>query len=650
MRMIRSCATLALLSALPFALSCSNAPLGEIVLAIRTDISIPKDVDKIVIDVTLAETGAVKYHMDYAALEPDHTFKLPATLAFTASEEDPGAAVRVRVLASRGDQNPRMIREVITTVPEDRAVTLPIAIEFLCDGTMRTVNDLAGKPIRDADGKLVFESICDPGSTCKAGKCVDATVPVATLALYDGATIFGGGTGSGDGDCFDAATCFDGATLAMVDMVDANTCRITAGNDVNVALLTQGAGMCGASGCFVPLDAESDSGWQPGPDGTLKLPPAVCDKLKSGAVTGVVTAPAGKSPCARKQDALPICGPFSSSGKYTPLDPSAPVVVASGQQNPVALTLAETTTESRVYWTTRGTFDENNNPKSDGTVKRAQTTGEQALEIASAQASPHDLALIRFPAPEPMLPEESVVFWSNALDGTIMAASTTTLSVTPLLDNLHQPEGIASDNTTLVWTELTSNQVSEALITFDEGKAAAGTPKPLDQASALGAGPHRVVAASGLRCWTYEDKLGTQGGVVACNDGKTSKAVATGLSTPRAIALVPGGAGQGTVYFASFADHTKGGGVFSVSTTGADLKILTKDGEDYPNGVAVDGNVVYWTSRTRGAVMRLEGGVLKEIAGHQNNPGAIAVGSNAIYWVNEGTADKPDGAIVRLLK
>jgi hypothetical protein len=642
--LLRSWASLALLSALPSVLSCSPSPLGEIVLAIRTDVSIPKDIDKIVIDVTLAETGVVKHHVPYTALGPDHTFKLPATLAFTASEEDPGGAVRVRVFASRSDEAPRMIREVITTVPADRTATLPIPIEFLCDGTAKPATDAAGKPIHEDNGDLVFESTCGKGKTCAAGKCVDAAVPEGSLVDYDAAQIFGGGTASGDGDCFDAATCFDGATLAVVDD---GPCRITAGNDDNVALVTQGAGMCGASGCFVPLDAESDAGWQPGPDGTVQLPPAVCEKLKSGAVTGVVRAPAGKSPCARKQGALPLCGPFSSSGKFTPLPASAPVVVASGQTNPVSLVVAETPAERRVYWTTRGTFDASKNPNSDGTVKRAQVTGEQAVEIASAQASPHDLVHAG---------DKGFVFWTNASGGAIMGTSLTAPSVKPLLTDPGQPEGIALDGVTLVWTNLTSNLVSEALLTFDKDQAVASPPKVLDQASTLGTGPRRVVAASGLRCWTYEDKLDTQNGVVACNDGATSIAVAKVQATPRSLALVPDGKGQGTVYFANFAERTKGGGVFAVSTAGGTVKILTEghtgfpDGEDYPSGVAVDGGVVYWTSRTRGAVMRLEGTSLEEIAHGQNNPGAIAVGTDAVYWINEGTADTPDGAIVRILK
>jgi hypothetical protein len=645
MRSHGTLATLALLSALPFASSCSTTPLGEIVLAIRTDIAIPKDVDRIIIDVTLAKSGESKFNTEYDALQPDHTFKLPATLAFTASETDPGAAVRVRVLALHGDGSPRMIREVVTTVPTDRAATLPIPIEFLCDGTAVVVTDpITGKPIRNSKGDLAFKSTCDEGMTCSAGKCVDVSLPEVALADYSGGLVFGGGTGKQDGDCFDAASCFDDATIADVNL---GNCTIQAGNDVNVALLTQGAGSCGPSGCFVPLDAESDAGWQPDKNGALRLPPAVCKKLKSHTLGAVVTAPAGKSPCARKQASLPICGPFSSAGKYVAPSTTAPIVVASSQQNPVALGLEEINGTSRVYWTTRGTFDANSNPLSDGAVKRALTTGGEAEILAKDQASPHDLVISA---------SKGYAFWTSASGNAIMVSQLEKPAAAPLIPGLARPEGLALDGLTMVWTDLTSNQVSEVALTLkDMTLMYDKTPPTVLMAPNPSAGaPRRVVAANGLRCWTYEDTLGSKLGVVACNDGKTSTAVAQMQSTPRAIALVPAASpGSGTVYFANFADHTAGGGVFSVSSDGSGLTDLTKglaDGEDYPNGIAVDGSTVYWTSRTRGAVMRLEGGALTEIASHQRNPGAIVVGTDAVFWVNEGTVDKADGAIVRHAK
>lgn len=639
-------ATLALVSASPLVLSCSAGPIGEIVIAIRTDIAIPKDVDRIIIDVTIAKTGEVKFNTAYQALDPDHTFKLPATLVFTASPTDPGAAIRVRVLALHGDGVPRMIREVVTTVPADRTATLPIPIEFLCDGTAETVLDPATKkPVFDKKGALVFKSTCDDGMTCAAGKCVDVTVPEVSLASYSGALIFGGGTGSQDGDCFDAAGCFEGSTFADVDLVN---CTIQAGNDVNVALLTQGAGSCGAAGCFVPLDAESDAGWQPDKGGALRLPPAVCAKITSHELGGVVTAPAGKSPCARKRSSLPICGAFSSAGKYVAPSTTAPIVLASGQQNPVALGLEETPAASRIYWTVRGTFDANGNPNSDGAVKRAQTTGEEAVVIAKDQASPHDLVVSGI---------QNVAFWTNASGSSIQTTALGSPAVTLLVPNLGRPEGIALDGTKLVWTDLTSNQVSATTLAVGKnGLNYSGPSMVVPAPMPMGSAPRRVAASNGLVCWTYEDKLDSTMGVVACNDGNSATAVVPAAATPRSIALVTSGGGAGTVYFASFADRGHGGGVYSVSSTGGPVTLLSKDpagvadGEDYPNGVAVDKGVVYWTSRTRGAVMRLEKGTLTEIASHQNNPGAIVVGKDAVFWVNEGTFDRSDGAIVRHTK
>jgi hypothetical protein len=647
-RRTSSLAVLALASSLPLLLSCSPSPLGEIVIAIRTDIAIPKDIDRIIIDVTVAKTGESKFTMAYQALDPDHTFKLPATLAFTASETDPGAAVRVRVVALHGDGAPRMIREVVTTVPADRTATLPIPIEFLCDGMATTVLDpVTQKPVRDAKGDLVFKSTCDDGMTCAAGKCVDFTVPEISLASYEGALIFGGGTGNQDGDCFDAASCFEGATLADVNP---GNCTIQAGNDVNVALLTQGAGSCGASGCFVPLDAESDAGWQPDKNGALRLPKAVCDKIASHELGGVVTAPAGKSPCARKQSSLPVCGPFSSAGTYVAPSTTAPIVVASGQQNPVALGLEETPATSRVYWTVRGTFDAmSGNPNSDGAVKRSLTTGEEAVVIAKDQASPHDLVVSG---------AQDAAFWTDASGSSIQITSLHAPAATLLVPNLGRPEGLALDGTNLVWTDLTSNQVSTTALTVDKsGLMYSGASTVVPAPMPMGNAPRRVAAAKGLVCWTYEDKLDSTHGAVACNDGSSAIAAVPMAQTPRSIALVASGPGAaGTVYFASFADRKDGGGVYSVSSKGGAVTHLSKghagfaDGEDYPNGIAVDSGVVYWTSRTRGAVMRLAGGTLTEIASHQINPGAIVVGKDAVFWVNEGTVDKFDGAIVRHAK
>jgi hypothetical protein len=641
---------LALAATMPLVLSCSAEQLGEIVIAIRTDVSVPKDVDRILIDVTVANTGASVFTQTYVASDPDRTFKLPATIGFTASEKDPSAAVRIRVVALRGELTPRMIREVVTTAPTDRTVVVPIPIEFLCDGMAEVVKDAAtGKPIPDADGHLIFKSTCPDATTCSAGRCVDVNTPLTGLAEYDGPKVFGGGTGHEDGDCFDAAACFDGAPLAVVDM---KACTITAGNDVNVGLVTQGGGSCGAAGCFVPLDAESDAGWQPDPNGTLRLPRAVCDKLASHSLGGVVAVPAGKSPCARKQTSLPICGAFSSAGTYVAPSATAPVVVASGQQNPVSLGVEETMAASHVYWTTRGTFDANSNPQSDGAVKRVQTTGEEAVTIAEGQASPHDLAIVG---------SQGLAFWSNASGGAIMTSRLDPTKATSLITGLGRPEGVAVDGANVIWTDLTSNQVSSAALTVDGvGAHYGGKTTVLATPDAMASAPRRVAASNGLWCWSYEIKLDSSGGVVACLDastpGNAPVAAAAGQYTPRSIAVVATSAGKGTVYFASFAARGAHGGVYSVPSTGGTPKELTtghagfEDGEDYPSGLALDGDTIYWTSRTRGAVMRLAGGTLTEIATHQRNPGAIAVGKDAIYWVNEGNVDQPDGAIVRHAK
>jgi hypothetical protein len=630
--------------------ACSAAPAGEIVIALQTDVAIPKDIDAVRIQVVNTTSGKVALDRTFNAMvmNGEKSLRLPGTVGVTASNNATDS-VRIRVTATRGAITdtvaPRILRELTTTVPADKAVTVPIPLEFLCDGKPVVKLDAAGQPLRDSNNEVVVTDGCGDGETCVAGRCASSAVASTTLQAYDAAQIFGGGTGmNNDGDCFDPAACFDDASPAAVDLA---TCQIAAGGGVNVGLVTQGAGSCGAHGCFVALDAESDAGWKTAPGGAIALTPAVCDKVKDGTVVAVVTSPVGKSPCAQKRSSLPSCGPFTSSGRWKAPDPAQPVIVASGQVNPAAVAF----TTGGVYWIGRGTFDKNGMPNADGTVKIAPTAGGQAELVASGQASPHDLAVNA---------KAFFLLWTNAASGQIelldISSGSRAQAPIAIVKNAGQPEGVASITTaggTLVaWTDPASNQVNEVKLS---NGTMAGAPMVIQ--GLMASAPTRIAVAGSLTCWTYEDKLDTTAGAVACNDGATTTAVASQQKTPRSIAVDP--AGMGTVYFADFGARAEGGGIYAAdkAVSGfSKVRAITQgnagfmDGEDFPNGLAVDAGTVYWTSRTRGAVMRWDGKKLTEIASAQSNPGAVAVSADAVYWVNEGTPDKADGAIMKLPK
>ena len=61
------------------------------------------------------------------------------------------------------------------------------------------------------------------------------------------------------------------------------------GAGVNVGLRVADDGICDTTGttCFVPLDGSSAEGWTE-QDGRIALPPAVCAKLQSGLIAGVM--------------------------------------------------------------------------------------------------------------------------------------------------------------------------------------------------------------------------------------------------------------------------------------------------------------------------------------------------------------------------
>lgn len=264
---------------------------SELMIAIHTDLSLPKDIDTIRLEVLRGDDS--KYQQDFENLgDADADPRLPLTLGLVAKEE-PGAEVRVRVSARRGGEagEVRILREAVTTIPEERVALLHLPLQFLCDGSGSEKND-----------GQVENKVCAVGQTCVAGACVSAAVDSAALSDYAPEDVFGGGSGNGDGACFDVASCF--AQGADVD-VDSE-CAFDDGA-VNVALRTESDGVCGDKGCLVALDAGGDAGFQ-GSEGKVKLRATVCAQITAGKVLGVVAAPVGGS-CPQKTMGLPICRP-----------------------------------------------------------------------------------------------------------------------------------------------------------------------------------------------------------------------------------------------------------------------------------------------------------------------------------------------------
>ncbi|AGP36115.1 hypothetical protein [Sorangium cellulosum] len=289
------------------ALACGGCgEVDEIVIAISTDLAVPKDFD--VLQVQVFEGNQGKFNRPYRRLGgSDAEAQLPATLGFFSSDAG-GESIRIKVAArNKDDVGPvRILREVVTTIPKDRVALLTVSLDFLCDGSGQ------------AAGSDVERALCDEGQTCVAGACVSSEIDSSTLPDYSSRDVFGGG----DGECFDVTTCFADATPAEVDTAG---CTIAGDGAAlrNVALETAGDdGICdGDEGdedrrCLVALNADSDSGFRVGDDGRIQLPPAVCEQMAQKKIAAVLTAPA--TSCVQKTAGLPTCGPWLASRSEEP--------------------------------------------------------------------------------------------------------------------------------------------------------------------------------------------------------------------------------------------------------------------------------------------------------------------------------------------
>ncbi len=250
---------------LPLAFSCSDKeakPKGQLMIAISTDMEIPKDVTDIRVWITSTRLGRTETIYDVTYHVGPNGARIPGTFAVVAGD-DPAKPVEIRVIGERPSAAPITLRQAITRVPTDRIALLPMPVQWLC-----TERGVAKAPGDENNPNYRIQSDCPDGETCISGSCKPAQVDPADLKTYRPELVFGGGRGNGTGECFDVLACFD-TPAAVPAVVDRTSCTITVPEDdhalnIGLRLPANSSGICSTdrSRCFVPLDARSGNGWQ----------------------------------------------------------------------------------------------------------------------------------------------------------------------------------------------------------------------------------------------------------------------------------------------------------------------------------------------------------------------------------------------------
>ncbi len=305
-RVLRAFGTLALVSSL-FAACAADEKRAGLVVALQTDMSIPKDVDAVEIEISVF--GKVVHSRKYDVGKDG--VHIPATLTLLPPD-DASSPVTIRVISYQGD-TPRTLRRVVTTVPSEREALLRMPIEWLCWNEVEQEGD-------------ALVSTCGDSSSCVAGSCAPDEVDSAALPDFAGISVFGGATADGKGACFDTTPCFDRRLTVSDGALDLAKCTLEAselsGNiglgGASIAVDTEklnfgitasnGRGICDDDAdCIVPLDFDDVTGWSI--EGTtVHFASGVCEHIqeKDGADTLVAS-----TLCATKAPSTPACGEWT---------------------------------------------------------------------------------------------------------------------------------------------------------------------------------------------------------------------------------------------------------------------------------------------------------------------------------------------------
>ncbi len=640
--------------------SGSTTTQGEIVVAIQTDLSLPKDLASVRIQISTL--GVVRFDNTYP-VGPDPSMRIPATIGLLPGE-NPDAPIRIRVVGFKKEYQPRILREVITTVPPSRVVALRMPLQWLSDGSAHT------DPLSSGDPNA-FMSTCEDGFTNIGGDCVDSHVDSSSLPAYVPGDVFGGGddTGAG-GACFDTQSCFQGRAAGEPTTSADGSCVLPApGGDpaqVNVAveLPAGGDGICadasGGGPCFVPLDrvdpAGGGLGWYTGTEATptIHLPKALCAKLKSAGFAGHVVTSVR---CPSKTPKSPTCGPWSSvqgtsSGGSSGADgglhdgsigaedaPSGdtgandasklpqPQILAQAQSGASALVLDSADASSgNVVWTIAGAGIRY--VKKDGTggvqtpVAPLASTSSNAFHVARDGAGILDVT----------------GYGTDTVDGVVWTYAPGPdggLSLTPAIVSAGTPRGVAVVSGTVVWA------TASGVHTCSASNCA---QTDLDVTYLMSSPAHPIDVAGLVSQGTY---FATNG------DSYVYTCSATGCDAFTLIAQNPGGGGanaaivaadeglywideglSGHVYAYPFTSPD--GGTPSVTTLASGYDTSAPASEVH-RGIAIDATFVYFTAGNGVFAVPKAGGAVIPLAAGLGKPTAIAVDGSFVYWSDFAT-------------
>lgn len=657
-------AALLTIAAIPaIAAGCEAPPLGQIMLVVKTDMAPPKDFDTLRIEVF--NEGALKFEYEGPIPgDPDDKARvvLPSTLGLLAPE-DPSNSIRIEVGVRSGglDGKVRVVREIVTTIPADRVAMLNVPIQFLCKK-----NDI---PLDNQNN--LRPSDCPEGKTCIAGSCEDSVVDSSTLPDYDEKDVYGGSGNPANGKCFDVQKCFSAPQLVDAAVLDLATCSFplsAPGDARNFGLGVESDGICNGQGCFVALDANSDTGWKISDDGgSVILPKGVCENLEGQSPSSLkvlqIVHAAVSEDCPLKEVKYPTCGPWSAVDSGS-AEAKTAVAIAGAQDHPIAVTViadqkclaacpqndAACAQKCEIaYWTNAGNPDAD--PPTKPSIKGVSVNGGASGSV-ELDEPPRDI----------LAGPEGLFFTAAAADG---QGSVYTFLFNPaqganalvqLQGGLTQPDGIARAGNKLFWTEfLDPGRVYKGVLA-DDGASFTGAPEEISVNNPY---PVRVVADEKFVYWTNESTFDQKLGAVGRID-HTVQAAATeiltpdALAVPRALAMDVGENKLATaLYFATLAE----GKIWripnaSAATPGAPEVFV--EGLSAPNGIAVDAKNVYIANRGNGTILYKPKDAAasdppKVIASGQKNPGHILVSGTNLIWVNEGPSktETQEGSIVK---